>query len=699
MLSANSLINYRHMNVDTAVAEMLKGNKIRWKSWWWGRYIHLVKGQIKDNEGKNFPKDEMTQKEGWEIYNESEHAGPKLASILLKIAITFKEYKKLHPGTKKTPADPLFTSDKASPSTKTPDKSKQKSKEVSVGDILNEGSSKPAPLEADNPRAAAETEAKEKEKDYAFARQSDVGNLGEDLEASARHKRNQWKSLEDAEKEGTAEELITRENLFKNEPPNILAKVTPDTSLTALAMQVALRKFPASPDTSSYTRYGDDKAVIRKEYTDDAGTSHTLSTSLPFPAGAKNKKEVTVGQMKKKTRKDYLDSYKQIVAKMEELTTSTPDHAKAVSELRTFVLARVNELRKIEHYSPVANSLVHLVNHTLSGYNRGPTTSLNVVNQFNQMAKEKHGENPKKEDLAEAVKDIIEGKSMNVVFGKKGKREDQFDPSEAYVKVAERKGPKTGLASKEKQTDFLMKKVGLRGLQWGNSITDDERIHHLAKSAEAMKDLADVLGLPPEMISFHGRLGFAIGARGKGNSMAHYEPTRRVINLTRKSGVGSVAHEWGHFLDNVLSEVEGGGKSGYLSQSTEYLSPAQLKENPLKDKMHSINKELDNFRNRIRGTDTFRGMSSGRRNYWASTIELFARSFEKYVDHKLVSQDRKNTYLAGALDHELWPTQEEMKRMAPVFDEFFKYFRGSKYMKKAMLLARYYNLQDEMDNL
>ena len=31
--------------------------------------------------------------------------------------------------------------------------------------------------------------------------------------------------------------------------------------------------------------------------------------------------------------------------------------------------------------------------------------------------------------------------------------------------------------------------------------------------------------------------------------MAHYEPARNVINLTRLKGAGSLAHEWGHALD------------------------------------------------------------------------------------------------------------------------------------------------------
>jgi hypothetical protein len=79
-------------------------------------------------------------------------------------------------------------------------------------------------------------------------------------------------------------------------------------------------------------------------------------------------------------------------------------------------------------------------------------------------------------------------------------------------------------------------------------------MHHAAKSVEALVDLADILGIKPEDISLGGQLGLAIGARGTGNSLAHYEPDLRVINLTRAGGVGSLAHEWGHALDHSLTD-------------------------------------------------------------------------------------------------------------------------------------------------
>ncbi len=61
--------------------------------------------------------------------------------------------------------------------------------------------------------------------DYAFARPSNVGNVGEDLANSARHKRNEWKGLADAEASGTAAQLVTRDKLLENEPHDLLPGV------------------------------------------------------------------------------------------------------------------------------------------------------------------------------------------------------------------------------------------------------------------------------------------------------------------------------------------------------------------------------------------------------------------------------------------------------------------------------------------
>jgi hypothetical protein len=55
-----------------------KGEKIRMKSWWWGRYIVKRGKGYRSNHGEPYPTNQLPSKldaHKWEIYNEEEH-GP-----------------------------------------------------------------------------------------------------------------------------------------------------------------------------------------------------------------------------------------------------------------------------------------------------------------------------------------------------------------------------------------------------------------------------------------------------------------------------------------------------------------------------------------------------------------------------------------------------------------------------------------------
>jgi hypothetical protein len=106
----------------------------------------------------------------------------------------------------------------------------------------------------------------------------------------------------------------------------------------------------------------------------------------------------------------------------------------------------------------------------------------------------------------------------------------------------------------------LMKNFGVRGVEFGHWVNDSSGKYHLQRSAEAFHDLADTIGIDPKDVSLNGRLAIAFGARGKGTALAHYEPDRKVINMTKYGGAGSLAHEWGHAMDNILYQYSHGGK-------------------------------------------------------------------------------------------------------------------------------------------
>lgn len=134
-------------------------------------------------------------------------------------------------------------------------------------------------------------------------------------------------------------------------------------------------------------------------------------------------------------------------------------------------------------------------------------------------------------------------------------------------KEVKRKGGKNfDKMSISQMQKILNDNIQMKALQYGNSMPDTEREYHTRKTLEAMSDLSELLGLPLEQISARGKLGIAFGARGRAGALAHYEPSTKMINLTRSNGFGSLAHEFGHFIDNILSNK----MSGFISDERIY---------------------------------------------------------------------------------------------------------------------------------
>jgi hypothetical protein len=133
-------------------------------------------------------------------------------------------------------------------------------------------------------------------------------------------------------------------------------------------------------------------------------------------------------------------------------------------------------------------------------------------------------------------------------------------------KTLERKG---GRNISVKSTAELKKAFNLRDVQTGSYVQSDpvSAKWHVDNLAAGFADLADVLGIKDEQISLNGRLALAVGARGHGNALAHYEPVERVINITKFKGGGSLGHEWFHSFDNMIAEaITGGNVSVFMSQ-------------------------------------------------------------------------------------------------------------------------------------
>ena len=124
-------------------------------------------------------------------------------------------------------------------------------------------------------------------------------------------------------------------------------------------------------------------------------------------------------------------------------------------------------------------------------------------------------------------------------------------------------------------SNSLKELFGLREVQSGKWVLDEPESAkwHMTACAEALADLADFLKVHDAAMSLRGNLALAFGARGRGarTGSAHYEPDERVINLTKLSGGGCLAHEWFHALDNMAHELVTGQVGRSVHHATEIL--------------------------------------------------------------------------------------------------------------------------------
>ena len=509
-----------------------------------------------------------------------------------------------------------------------------------------------APEDA-TPREAATAKTSAKDPDYEFARSSSIPNIGEDLKGSARHKRNAWRGLAEAEADGTASEMVKRDTLLKAEPHNLESTLRPTHAISHLASHLALNAFPSEP-----------------------GEYRGRAKSPP-----------------EKLREQYVEAYRRIKDVAEKAANEHTDPRTVTRMIQDESLKLVKKFRGLDEngshhrggnddYNPVANAMAELYSKTGTNYAPRKNDIMGRVRDFAIRVQKAYGNEPTEDMLdkvSQHVQDVMDGDSFNKTFGTT-KTNNEFNPATLYVKEARRKGGRAiDAKTVESGTKFVRDNIGMRGLQWGNSVTDDEREHHLQKTAEAFADLADLTGLPDSAMSFGGKLGLAIGARGKGTALAHYEPSTNIINLTRTGGVGSLAHEWGHALDH---HITGETERSYMSNNHGYSKHRDTEVGKAMGEVIRSMQESGFYPRLVAVVKDHPRLSDKKKEYWLSGHERFARTFESYASHKLEQDGRENTYLAGANPHEFWPTKEEMETIAPAMDKLMKAIRDTHFADK-----------------
>lgn len=220
----------------------------------------------------------------------------------------------------------------------------------------------------------------------------------------------------------------------------------------------------------------------------------------------------------------------------------------------------------------------------------------------------------------------------------------------------------------------------LRGVEFGNWNSQNDRQQNLNMCFLALKDLAVILGISDADVSFDGSLALGFGSRGVKGACAHYEPMRRVINLTKMRGAGSLGHEWGHALDHYIAQVF----CGYTDKFASDLRFEYREDIPQTfiDLVVSLKQQGGHETEFYANSKAFdKAFSKDSHGYWASTIEMFARAFACYLVDRC---EYRTDYLCGHADAYLSvdlntgkpiyavPMGEERHLINQNFDNLFK---------------------------
>lgn len=262
----------------------------------------------------------------------------------------------------------------------------------------------------------------------------------------------------------------------------------------------------------------------------------------------------------------------------------------------------------------------------------------------------------------------------------------------ASVKDMERVGP--SYRDGDVTAESLIKEFSMRGIQFGNALSQPERQEWVNQTWDAMADLAEALEMPRRWIGLGG-IGLAFGARGQGSAAAHYEPDLKAINLTRAKGAGSLAHEWAHGIDHRLASSifeNSYFKPRYLSESrSPYFGEDGMAERSLRifDCMKEIcdlcyRQGYGQFSEYFQRSERYKQEKRISDRNWTSRSELFARAFESYVQDKLEQAGQYSPWLVhGTTEKEFdqevnipYPVGKERQDLEVLFDRIFSVLRN-----------------------
>lgn len=228
----------------------------------------------------------------------------------------------------------------------------------------------------------------------------------------------------------------------------------------------------------------------------------------------------------------------------------------------------------------------------------------------------------------------------------------------------------------DKQPDVVdqfavIKKYSLKGFEYGNWVSNNDRNDRLSATLESCEDLAVIIG--SKNIGFDGTVGIAFGARGQSKFAAHFEPWSFMINLTRERGFGCLAHEYGHALDYFFGMyVDQYADSASLSGGDSLRMHIEPFGGALRYKtLDLINKVIQD--NGKKSATYIRWKKAFEDEYWFRRNEIFARTFEQWIRYKMDKKGIKNTFLSQKkYENAAYLLPADFKRIEPLMSGLIK---------------------------
>lgn len=226
---------------------------------------------------------------------------------------------------------------------------------------------------------------------------------------------------------------------------------------------------------------------------------------------------------------------------------------------------------------------------------------------------------------------------------------------------------------KDISPEHIAKKYNLGGLEYGNWMSQEDRVNHTAALNIALADLAKCLKISQKQIGQNGFIYIAMGARGKSKAAAHYEPGKWTINLTKFKGAGSLAHEYGHCIDNLISfKVQKNGKFNFASGGRSLRMTSNFNGLTKGSIPYIVEEIFDKLYYNENGDPTkYFEWQIEATDYYKRRTEVFARLTESIVFLRMQELGIKNKYLQDGYAADM-PPAHLAKKVMPLYFQLLK---------------------------